>query len=478
MRVRIAPLIALISIIGSFSCGFAPATEGPGEGSSPSPAPSSSSFRGASPSADPGLGLTYTARSLPPAADGGPRVYGHNWYNGDTVVFKDNGGSDLVGFFSGDHGLLAVVSGDSGKTWRTIRPAPDIPIPVCDALCQGPDGKVHIVGSTYIESIYARVSLIRDGGGRVVGFESDIPAADGYRIALPMIDNMDFGRWNISAGSDAAGSPRLFLSAYCGPDYPAATPYGQIKACASSVAAGHAPAVLSDWVRLDDPSAAGATVVYASASSTETSHSTGMHLAQHPLSKDLWIEWGPLDTFHDSVADKDPVQRLRAVPSGDHAWSLGSPSIVATFSTTAASGYGYQCQHYALCATADYVWSAHLQPETGLEIDRIDRYGALARNAIPRPDEFSGECLGSFVAFSVSMDASRAWLGVWRSEDSLADPLACFAACWDGGAWTVFDDASLADSYGVGKSAGWDSGLVIVATETTETVSIATIREE
>jgi hypothetical protein len=477
-----AALIAGLMVFGALSivsCNFFSSSLH-GQASGATPAPAASGTAGASPSvsyspsASPPT-AAYTPLALLPAADGGPIG---SWFNAENAVFKDLAGTDLIGFFPGATTLLAAASSDSGRSWRIVRPSPEFMIPCgstsSNTLCQSPDGKVHILfGPTgYSGANYARLSVQRDGEGHIVNFQADLPPSSdgsGYPcVHMPAVNGVADVRKAIIAGYDSSGSPRLFFALY---EYPGVSGHtGRIQACMSSVSASWAPDSESDWVSLSDGS--GMTTVFLTDDGIGDPHNNGLHMAQHPLSRDLWFEWGPLNTGDSSNANMNPVRRLRATPQGSHAFACGAAEIADSFSAT----LGYECLSGSVVASADYVWFLHCSPDTGVVIDRADRYGTILKAAIPSP--ILGEGVAGDLAFSVSADGGRAWIGGWISFDSLTEAKAVLAMYWNGTEWTRFDDGSLEDTAGVAQSTGWNEGLVLVIPrwEDPRLISLATIR--
>ncbi|MBK8475662.1 MAG: hypothetical protein IPL39_04960 [Opitutaceae bacterium] len=238
----------------------------------------------------------------------------------------------------------------------------------------------------------------------------------------------------------------------------------------SSVAAGWAPSDPGQWVSLTNTS--GVTTLARWTPTIASSHNNGVHLAQHPISRDLWFEWGPLNTCDSSTANTLPVQRLRATPSGT-AWTVGTAVTVGTFSTT----NNYQCLTGSVVTTPHYVWFQRCSGDTGIVIDKVDQHGVVTPNALPSP--WGGPRSAADVAFSVNAAETEAWIGGWIPYDSWIEPNAFFAMHWDGTRWTRYNDIDLGDTAAVGQSVGWDNGLVFVVPNwDTRLPALATIRTE
>lgn len=472
-RIAFASALLALAAIGCRLGSGGPDTAAPGP-SSPNQPPSNSP----GPIDPPDAGTTsYTALAAAPGLDGGPIG---SWFNSENAIFKDGPDGDLVGFFPGATTLLALVSRDSGRSWRTIEPSKPFMVPCggtsSNTLCRDADGKVHILfGSNgYSGASYARLRLTRDVSGHVVDFESELPAArDGSGIPciyMPEVNGNIDVRKALVAGYDAAGGKRLFFALYDNPNDGGFS--GRIQAGASSAASGWSPSAESDWVSLSNSS--GTSVLMRNSTPAGDPHNSGLHLAQHPRSRDLWFEWGPLNTGDTSTYNKNPVERLRAVPSGDHGWTPGTAEQVDVFS----EANDYECLATAMAASSESVYFLRCSPDSGVVIDSADRYGRITRSAIPSP--IQGKGLAGDLAFAVSSDGRQAWVGGWISYDSLTEPKKVLALHWDGTAWTRFDDVSLEDTAGTGQSTGWDGGLafVIPRWEDPRHISLAAIRTE
>lgn len=413
---------------------------------------------------------TYTRLKDLPVVDGGPRGC---WYNAENAIVRDSVGGDLIGFFPGNSKLMAAVSRDSGRNWSMLSPSPAFWLPNSGTICQSADGKIHMLyKAEYSAGVaYARFTLLRDGSGHITNFTSDLPLKSGTNypeLMLPAVNgNMDV-RTGIVAGTDSAGNPRLFWVLY---DDPAGPNRGRVIAGMSSVAAGWTPTAASQWVSLANT--AGVTTLKQWTLEYASSHENGVHLAQHPISKDLWFEWGPLNTCDSSASNLLPVQRLRAVPNGASAWSVGSAVTVGTFSTA----HNYECLTGSVVTTPHYVWFQRCSGDTGIIIDKVDENGVVTANALPSP--WGGPGAAADVAFSVNPAETEAWIGGWIPYDSWIEPSAFFAMHWDGAKWTRYNDVDLADTAAVGQSVGWDNGLVFVVPNwDTRLPALATIRTE
>jgi hypothetical protein len=391
-----------------------------------------------------------------PAHDGAPAMA---WLTGEVAVVKDGIGGDLVGFFEGNTSLRAAVSTNNGASWSWIDPLTKISLQPPSTIAQDATGKVHVLYKNWTGVNYARLSLTRDTSQHITGFGADV--AD---VVLPANVNSNMNiRCQLAVGKDQANLPTLLYAVY---DDPATSVLGRITAGKTSPSKGILPAVGSDFVALSG--AAGATVVFTgSGNQLETSHENSVHMAQHPASLDIWFEWGPIDTGDSITQNTNPVTRLRAATSGPNSWTLGTASVVERFNGTAP-------EIASIDATSNYVWFMRFSPTAGLVIDKADATGNITSNAVPGP--FGTPHCGGYVSLMVDpVTESRVLVGGWISYDSAATGT-FWAKYWNGVAWQAFTDTYPSDTWGVGHSAGWSSGLVFVELDpTTYSPSFATL---
>lgn len=401
---------------------------------------------------------TYTPLAQLPALAGGP---GLRWTASNDVIVKDRVGGDLIGFFAGAPAapatnVIAVISRDDGQTWSYVQPTPAFGLPGATCLCQSDDGKIHVLGVLADGLSYARLTLVRDAQGHVTNFTSDLtPVTPGNnpKLLLPASVVAEV-RPGLIAGRDQAGNPRLFWIAY--DDGASSGHRGRVIAGMTSVAAGWSPTSASDWVSLTNTT--GSTVLKEGTSvATNSPYYNSAHIAQHPASRDLWIEWGPINTDDSAATNTNPLQRLRCTPSGPSAWSIGTPVDAGVFNST----LNWQCLLGSIAVSSNAVWFTRVDGGTGIHVDRADQNGAVTVDALPVA--WGGTKCGAYQAFGVSADGGQAWLGVWSPLDSLYQTRTFCALHWDGAAWTRYDDLDVADTAGMSQSTGWNNGLVIVA---------------
>jgi hypothetical protein len=410
---------------------------------------------------------TYTSLVQPAKTGlGTPRL---EWTTGEKVVVKDNqGAGDLIGFFLGTH-LYAATSQDNGVTWAWVTSTGDVATvtSVPHGLSQDVNGKVHVVSSTIysVTPRYSRLTLTRDGSGHVTAFSADV-----HDVTLPGTYNAyQEMRCEIVAGSDKAGTGAVFWSCLDSANGTSA----RLQAGKSLSSAGLAPAVAADFGNLADATGS-ATQLYSGGSGAYfCTHNRGQHFAQHPISKDLWFEWGAINTGDSANLTTVPVMRVRAAATGSHTWTLG-----ATTTVESKAGNGYAPFLASVTATTRHVWMARFSPARGMVIDAADASGTVTAEALPRA--FTDVRTG-YYALTVSDDETRAWLGGWISMDSPNGRLSFGAYYFDGTAWKYYPNSpsTVSDTWGVGGVASWSRGLVLVVLDpSTFTPSFATISSQ
>jgi hypothetical protein len=152
-------------------------------------------------------------------------------------------------------------------------------------IAQSNDGNVHIISWSWSRGVsYSRIELVRSNG-HVSGFyaaESNV----GFSANLNFADLSA----DLVAGSDSIGNPTLLYSFYDN-----GSNGGRVLAGKTTVAAGIAPMTSSDFVALDN--SPGATQLdNIPNNSWAAPHNAGVLMAQHPVSKDVWFQWGPINT--------------------------------------------------------------------------------------------------------------------------------------------------------------------------------------
>lgn len=398
----------------------------------------------------------YVALAPMPSHDGTPAA---SWLSGETVIVKDGAVGDLVSFFEGSTGLHAATSRDDGTSWAWVD-GPGVSLGVITgAIAQDDDGKVHLVYTQVAGITYARLTLVRDAVGHVTGFTADVTG-----VVLPVtVNTSGFVRTQLIAGKDGLGKSTLVYVTY---DENGTG--GRIQAGKTSVASGWAPAVGSDFVTLSNAAGATSIAILPFVNGFEGSHNCNAHLAQHFFSRDLWFQWGPIDTTDGITGNVNPVRRLRATPSGS-TWTLGTPTTVASFSTTSA-------QLASVYTTPNYVWLMYISPTGGLTIDRAAADGTVTGGAIPSPLTTPGS--GGYICLAVDpITETHAYASGWISSDSAGGP-GFLAKYWDGSTWQTFTQPSPAsDVNGIGRSVAWGYGLVIIQLDaTTSNPLMATVR--
>jgi hypothetical protein len=401
----------------------------------------------------------YTSRASMPAHDGSPAM---NWLSGEIAIVKDSVGGDLVSFFKGSTSLRAAVSRDLGVTWSWVDPAAVINIGKPGTIHQDRLGKVHIgYGGISGPASYARLALARDGAGHVTGFSAEVTG-----VTLPGGANpgMDI-RFQIVPGKDQAGNDTIFFATY---DDPGSGARGRIQAGKTTPGAALAPTASAHFVRLDGTTGGATTIFTGGSAAIDSSHNNGVEMAQHPASLDLWFQWGPIETGDTNTQNQNPVRRLRVTPSGPSAFAVGSTVTVESFSTFAP-------EVGSVVSTPNSVFMARFSPTNGYVIDRIDSSGNVTANAIPSPHPVARS--GGYVVLAVNSTGDRAWAGGWISYTSVSNGSSFWAQYWNGSTWQKFTDTSLGDTWGVGRSVGWDGGLAMVALDpATFAPSFATVR--
>jgi hypothetical protein len=398
----------------------------------------------------------YVQLAAMPSHDGTPAA---SWLSGEIAVVKDGAVGDLVSFFEGNTGLHAAVSRDDGTSWSWVD-GPGVSLgSITGAIAQDDNGKVHLVYTQVAGVSYARLTLVRDAVGHVTGFTADVTG-----VILPAsVNTSGFVRTQIVVAEDGTAHPTLVYVIY---DENGTG--GRIQAGKTSVASGWTPTTGTDFVTLSNAAGATSIAILPFVNGFEGSHNCSAHLAQHPVSHDLWFQWGPIDTGDGITGNVNPVRRLRATPSGS-TWTLGSPSTVAAFSTTAA-------EIASVYTTPNYVWLMYFSPTGGLTIDRAAVDGTVTAGAIPSPLTTPGS--GGYISLAVdTITESRAFVGGWISNDSAGGP-DFWAKYWNGSSWQMFAQTSPpGDVNGVGHSVGWDYGLALIQLDaTTNNPSMATVR--
>jgi hypothetical protein len=386
---------------------------------------------------------TYTPAKYLPAVDGTPTTV--QWIHGATLIVKDNRGSDLIGFFKGTSNLHAAVSTDNGASWHWINSSVTANIDPPLAVAQSADGFVHMMSWSYGRGgpFYSRIKLVRDAAGHLTDFSVTAPN-------IAFASNLNFADMSgdLLAGTDAAGNPSLFFTIY--EDYGSG---GRVLAGKTTVAGGVAPSATSQFVGLDGK--ASLTPLDVNSDEWASPHNAAVFMAQHPVSHDLWFQWGPLNTGDGLTSNKLPLRRVRATGSGSN-YAVGAIGNVAVFSG------GYGTQNYAAVASANYVWFMYGSSSSAISIDRASANGTVSSNVVPSP--YSTKHSGGFFTLGVSAAEKDIWVAGQVAEDGEdPHPMSRWAKHWDGAAWTSYTTDGVRDElFRVCRSSGWNEGLVFV----------------
>lgn len=413
-----------------------------------------------------GTGVTTytTLASLPTHSDGVPTSA--QWPHGATMIVKDVVGGDLVAFFKGNSSYHAAVSVNSGLTWTWKDPASAVNPPAYPVvITQSSDGNVHMIGWSWAYGVtYNRFGLVRDSGGHVTSFNAQV-----LNVAFPSNPNAADLSADLVAGTDGSGNPTLFFALY--DDQYNSVRGGRVVAGKTSLTAGYLPSTSSDFVKLDGT--AGFTQLDLMTTDPWASpHNAGVFMAQHPVSKDVWFQWGPLSTNDGITGNTLPIKRLKASSNGSNTFSLGSIVTVAAFT----GGFGVQNQ--ATLSTSNAVWFMYTTPTQAIVIDKADSLGNITSNAIPSP--FTNAHSSGHFTLNVSNDETKAWFAGRVGYDvDVSEPR--IVKYWNGSVWTSFSDNSPGDGFRAGRSSGWNSGLVWMQSQfdySTHRPLLGTIRTE
>jgi hypothetical protein len=381
---------------------------------------------------------------LPSSSDGVPTTV--QWIHCATLIVKDNLGLDLVALLRGTKSLHAAVSTDDGSTWQWVDPASAINVDPPLAIAQSADGNIHVISWSWSSGAsYSRIALSRDSNKHISGLSA---AASG--VTFPT--NLSYGDMSadIVAGVDQAGNSTLLYSFYdnVGSDG------GRVLAGKTSVAAGVSPTAAKDFVALDNTQ--GATQLdLMSGDSWSAPHNAGVLMAQHPASKDIWFQWGPMNTGDGLTQNTLPLKRLRATPSGASTFAIGTVNTVAMFQSTGV-------QNYAVTSTPKSVWFLYGTPASALNFDRAASDGSVTKGAIPSP--YTTQSSGGFFTMSINSTETEIWLAGQAGLDT-NDPnrMKTWAKYWNGSAWTTYSTIVITDNlFRMGRSVGWEHGLAFV----------------
>lgn len=382
-------------------------------------------------------------------------------FSGEKNIVKDVIGGDLIGFATSSSGskLYAYISQNDGTSWSWMNTGVSS-IRSASGVAQDADGKMHIVAcQDYNGPQYLRLTVARDSNKHVTGFSQsasfDIETAGSSSASQ---------HCQVAAGSDLGGSPVLFWGLYSGG--------GQIYAGKTTSTAGVSPIDASDFVKLDGK--AGETLVVDNSKvDGGDAHNSDFGFAQHPVSKDLWFQWGAMDTG-DNTTNSAPLKRLRYTPSsgsGGTVWSAGVPSMIEQFASA-----GLNPQHFSVASTPNYVWMMwYSNAAGGIVVDRIDGAGTVTTNAF---GTISGGYLGWFSLSVDPITENRAWLLGWVSVVSDLSTNTILIKYFNGSTWATAgtETLSLGDPWGLAGSVGWDNGLSVLLIGNAYVPYVATLR--
>jgi hypothetical protein len=381
---------------------------------------------------------------LPTSSDGIPTTA--QWIHCATLIVKDCLGSDLVGLFRGTQSLHAAVSADDGRSWRWVEPESNVDIDPPLAIAQSSDGNIHVIAWSWSRGAsYSRIALSRDDGKHVSGFTA-AASGIGFPTSLSFADMAA----DIVAGTDRTGTPTLLYSIYDNNGDAG----GRVLAGKTAPSAGAAPSSAQDFVALDGTQ--GTTELDSmSGDSWASPHNAGVLMAQHPVSKDIWFQWGPINTGDGLTQNTLPLKRLRATPVDASTFSLGTVETVAQFQ-------GSGVQNYAVSSTPKSVWFLYGTPASAVNFDKAAADGSITKGAIASP--YSARNSGGFFTMSISPAENEIWLAGQAGLDT-NDPsrMKTWSRYWNGATWVAHDTVIISDTlFRIGRSAGWDRGLAFV----------------
>jgi hypothetical protein len=367
------------------------------------------------------------------------------WIHCATLIVKDQLGVDLVALFRGDRSLHAAVSANEGASWKWVDPASIVDVDPPLVIAQSTDGNIHVISWSWSRGpSYSRIKLSRDSNAHVNGF-----SAAASQIAFPFSLNYADMSADLVAGTDQGGNPTLLYSFYDN-----GSSGGRVLAGKTTVTAGVTPSVAQDFVSLSNTQGATQLDVMNS-DSWAAPHNAGVLMAQHPISKDVWFQWGPMNTWDGLTQNKLPLKRLRATPSGESAFAQGTAQTIATFQGTGV-------QNYAVTSSPQSVWFLYGTPESAVNFDKAASDGTVSKNALPSP--YAAQNSGGFFTMSINSAENQVWLAGQPGLDT-NDPNATktWAKYWNGSTWSTFDVILTDDRlFRMARSAGWDSGLVFI----------------
>jgi hypothetical protein len=462
-------------VVAMGACEFDYASPTPDPSSSPSvrPSPNPSPNPSSSPTNAPGTVWTgppgsasyIPLKSISQFAGTGPSALtyyaGLNLYANETQIVKDGLGSDLIGFMPDPAGeVFAFVSQDNGGSWSWVDTQIKFPnwgaYAWSSGMTQDALGSIHIIAcQTWANPNYYRIVLSRDSNKHIQGYALEAS------FQLSDISGTAADHGHLLAGTDLLNNPVLFYSIY---DNSRNIRIGVTRA------AGLKPNSASDFLGLTG--GAITTISLPLNPGYPDAHNSDMHFAQHPISRDLWLQWGAMDTADDST-NGAPLTRRRYVPSlgagATTSWSTAFTTVVHSNPNNEA----INAQALTMAVTPNYVWFLRgggsggtpiAGAVGGMEIDRADKDGQVTYQALP--EVASTDYLGWFGLTVDPVTENRAYVMGWISPDSAAAVAqnSLMVKYWNGVAWQDFssqEPRSTKDRFpwGMAFSSGWGAGL-------------------
>ena len=395
-----------------------------------------------------GVSATVT-NFLPELNDGSRLVQG--WSIGGTLILKDNGGSDLFGFFWNGTSWTLVRSGDSGASWSYVESTSAFGDPALATLswglqeiAQDSAGNVHLLSynGSYSAWHYARVSLTRTSGA-ISAFSVAV-----QDIAIPGTFHSPDIRGHVLDVEDASGNERI---AICIHDMTSGGAASATHVQVTSGAAGITPSASTDFVTIGGSAVSGTSdVVYTQTPvSYNPVHNYTSLMGQDGSTRDLWVFVGGINTGDDPGLSPIKAVWLKASST---TWTVDTS--VPSFGN---SGSGSALAVQDCRGTSSGVWLFYEDCSNGLTIDKFAG-GTRTRtpNVVPHPDTSANAW--AYGNLAVSPDETKVFVGYNLSLDlaTYTDTL----AYWNGSSWTKYTLTPLGDSWGTLGTGGWPNGLV------------------
>ena len=383
-------------------------------------------------------------------------------FSGEKNIVKDVIGGDLIGFVISDSGshLYAYISQNNGTSWSWMNTGVSSIISA-SGVAQDLQGKIHILSCQdwNISLQYLRLNVMRDSSNHVTSFSQDAS------FKMETAGSVGFSQHcQVTAGKDISGNPVLFWGLYSNDS--------KIYAGKTTLTAGISPVSASDFVALDGTPRETIVVDNGNVLNGDA-HNSDFGFAQHPVSKDLWFQWGGMDVGHNQAGV--PLKRVRYTPSngsGVTVWSAGQISTIEQ----AGSANSNTPQHFSVTSTPNYVWMMRCSNAIGgIVVDRIDVAGNVTTNAF---GAISGGYLGWYSLSVDPISENHAWLLGWVSDAASISQNTILIKYFDGSKWvTDWTETLRLDPWGLAGSVGWDNGLSVLLLNYDEHVPyVATLR--